>query len=628
MGRKSITERQAIYEKLLTEVEKPGRYCGGEFNSIIKNWDETPVRIALAFPDIYEIGLSHLGFRLLYHLINEHHNYLAERVYAPAQDMEDKLTKAGVPLFSLETRRPLADFDLVGFTLQYELSFTNIISMLKLANIPVNRVERGEDAPLIIGGGPGSFNPEPVGDFFDLFLLGEGEEAVPEILALYADAKAHGRRKDWLKQALLKIPGVYLPEFYDVDYEPDGRVKKITPQPGAPTVVKKRVISDFNQGFIPDTEIVPYIEPVHDRLMLEILRGCSRGCRFCQAGMIYRPVRERKKELLEESLARIIKNTGYEEVSLTSLSSTDHTQIQGMIGALTDCYSPQGVNISLPSMRIDAFSPELVERFQGGRKASLTFAPEAGTERLRRVINKNLTHTEIIDSTRAAFEAGWQKLKLYFMIGLPTETDQDLEGIVNLAQEVFRIGKSVHKKRSGQVRVTVSVSTFVPKAHTPFQWRPQITLEETLRKQGYLRDGLKGRGKGLQFSWHEAKSSQLEGVFARGDRRLGKVLLEASALGCKFDSWDDYFVWDKWLKAFEICGINPEFYNIRSRPYDEVLPWSHLSPGVDSKFLEAENRRAEEALTTEDCRTGECPRCGVCPNLKVTPKKAGGGVNI
>lgn len=622
----SLDELSREYERLMAGVEKPGRYSGGELNTIIKDWGKTSVRMALAFPDIYEIGLSHLGFRLLYHLINKEENYLAERIYAPAQDMEEALQSAGLPLFSLETRHPMGEFDLIGFTLQYELSYTNILNMLKLANIPHRRVERGEDHPLIIGGGPGSFNPEPLADFFDLFLLGEGEEAVLEILAVCEEAKQNHLTKAQLKKELLHVSGVYLPEFYRIEYLQNGTVESITPVHGAPGRVEKRVIADLNDAFIPDTEIVPYIETVHDRLMLEILRGCSRGCRFCQAGMVYRPVRERNKQLLIDQAEKILKRTGYEEVSLTSLSSTDHTQIRDLVGILTGCYSPQGINVSLPSMRIDAFSPELAESFQGGRKASLTFAPEAGTERLRRVINKNLTHAEIIDATRSAFAAGWQKLKLYFMIGLPTEVDEDLDGIVSLAQEILEIGRSIHKKRSGQVRVTVSASTFVPKAHTPFQWRSQITVTETLQKQERLRSGL--RGKGLAFSWHEAKTSQLEGVFSRGDRRLGRVLEKAVALGCKFDSWDDKFNWDKWLSAFQACGIAPEFYTARRRSYDEVLPWSHLSPGLDINYLIAEDQQAEKAVLTEDCRTGKCPGCGVCPTLKVTPKKAGGGVNI
>lgn len=610
------------YEPLLQRVEKPARYAGGELNTYKKDWEKAKARMVLAFPDLYEIGFSHLGLRLLYHRINEDQRFLAERVYAPAEDMESELRAAGLPLFTLESRRPVADFDLLGFTLQYELSYTNILNMMKMSGIPLRREDRGEKYPLLIGGGPGSFNPEPLADFFDLFLLGEGEEAVIEILEVVAEGKSLQKSKSEIKRELLRVPGVYLPEYYRVTYEPDGRIASIRPLAGAPEKVYKRVLKDFNVSYLPKTEIIPWIEPVHDRLMLEILRGCSRGCRFCQAGMIYRPVRERNRRLIEESLAGLLARTGYEEVSLTSLSSADHSEIREMLAALTECYSPKGVNISLPSTRIDAFSPDLAASFQGGRKASLTFAPEAGTDRLRAVINKNLSHAEIMSAARSAFQAGWRKLKLYFMIGLPTETDEDLEGIIALAQEVLQAGRETQRKRAGQVRVTVSVSTFVPKPHTPFQWRPQITLEETVRKQEFLKAGLVG--KGLEFSWHEALLSQMEGVFSRGDRRLGKVLEEAAALGCKFDAWPDKFHWDRWQEAFAACALDPLFYTARRRSYDEVLPWSHLSPGLEAKYLEEEDRRAEKAVVTEDCRTGRCPGCGVCPRLEVKPEIAGG----
>ncbi len=608
------------YEPILQKVQKPSRYTGGELNSTVKDWSKVKVRVALAFPDLYEIGFSHLGLRLLYHRINEEEDFLAERVYAPAEDMEAKLREAGLLLFSLENRRSLADFDLLGFTLQYELSYTNILNMMDMAGIPLRREERGERYPLVAGGGPGSFNPEPLADFFDFFLLGDGEEAILEILTVLAWGKAKGKKKTEIKKELLKIQGVYLPELYRVEYLATGEVAAITPVHGAPVVVQKRVISDLNRAYLPQKELVPWMGTVHDRLALEITRGCTRGCRFCQAGMIYRPVRERKREVIEENLAEMLKHTGYEEVSLTSLSSTDHSQIHELAGSLTARYSPE-VSISLPSLRLDAFSPALAARFQGNRKTTLTFAPEAGTDRLRRVINKDLTHQEIIDVLGTVFRSGWQKVKLYFMIGLPTETQEDLEGLVELAREVLQLGRDVHR---GKARVTVSVATFVPKPHTPFQWRPQISREEIVRRQEFLRTRL--RGKGLEFSWDHPEISLLEGVFSRGDRRLSRVLEEAFRRGCRFDAWHDRLRWDLWQEVFKASGLDPDFYTARSRPREEVFPWSHLSTGVSADFLWEENCRAELEILTPDCRPpGRCTNCGICGTLKVSPRVAGGG---
>jgi len=609
-----------FYEPFLNEVRKPSRYAGGELNSIVKDWTKVNVRVALAFPDLYELGFSHLGLRLLYHRINEEEDFLAERVYAPAEDMEAKLREAGLPLFSLETRRSLADFDLLGFTLQYELSYTNILNMMDMAGIPLRRKDRGEDFPLVAGGGPGSFNPEPVADFFDFFLLGDGEEAILEILKVLAGGKAKGKRKAEIKKELMTIPGIYLPEFYCVEYFPTGEVAAVRPVSGAPAVVHKRVVSDLNRAYLPQKEIVPWMETVHDRMVLEIMRGCTRGCRFCQAGMIYRPVRERKREVIEESLAAMLKHTGYEEVSLTSLSSADHSQIQELAGRLTARYSPE-VSISLPSLRLDAFSPELAAQFQGNRKATLTFAPEAGTDRLRRVINKGLTHREIITVLGTVFRSGWQKVKLYFMIGLPTETQEDLEGLVDMAREVLQIGRDFHR---GKARVTISASTFIPKPHTPFQWRPQIGRDEILRKQKFLRDNLRGRG--LELSWNQANMSLLEGVFSRGDRRLSNVLEEAFRRGCRFDAWPDRLRWDLWQAVFIVSGLRPDFYTVRSRPQEEVFPWSHLSTGVSTAYLWEENCRADSEIPTPNCRPpGRCLKCGVCRVLKVTPRVAAGG---
>lgn len=603
-------------------MEKPARYTGGELNAFVKSWDQARVRVALAFPDIYEIGFSHLGLRLLYHLINEEADYLAERVYAPAEDMEAELRKANLPLFTLETRHSLAEFDLVGFTLQYELSYTNILNMMNLAGIPLKREERGEAFPLIIGGGPGSFNPEPLADFFDLFLLGEGEEAILEILERIAVGKEQGKSKQAIKEELLKIEGVYLPEFYAVQYTDDGKIAALNPLPPAPPVVHKRVLRDFNQAFLPKQELVPWLEPVHDRAMVELFRGCTRGCRFCQAGMVYRPVRERSPAVLTEYLQDIIAKTGYEEISLTSLSSADYTKIQEIMASLTDCFAAQGVRLSLPSLRIDSFSPELAARFQSGRKGSLTFAPEAGTERLRRVINKNLTDEQIMRTAEDAFTAGWQRLKLYFMIGLPTETDQDLQGIVDLARAILAAGRRIHGPKAGRVQVTVSVATFVPKPHTPFQWRPQLSAAETERRQSFLQERLGGRG--LQFSWHDPALSQLEGVLSRGDRRLGNALVKAWELGCTFDSWPDRFRWDLWCQALAATGLQIEEYT-RARSYEEILPWDHLSAGLKKDYLRNEDQRAEEGKMTSDCRTRrDCTTCGVCAQIEASPQLVGG----
>ncbi|HEY8391915.1 MAG TPA: TIGR03960 family B12-binding radical SAM protein [Capillibacterium sp.] len=610
------------YEKILERVEKPARYTGGEFNAVTKPWTGARLRVVLAFPDLYEIGFSHLGLRLLYQRINDHPDYLAERVYAPAADLEKELRAAGLPLFSLESRHSLDRFDVVGFTLQYELSYTNILNMMNLAGIPLRREERSEADPFIIGGGPGSFNPEPLADFFDLFLLGEGEDAILEILGTIADGKAKGKSRQAIKEDLLKVEGVYVPEYYHVDYGAGGKITALRPIPPAPPVVHKRVLSDFNRAFLPEKDLVPWVEPVHDRAMVELFRGCTRGCRFCQAGMIYRPVRERAKTVLMEYLKKIIARTGYEEVSLTSLSSADYSQIEELLGSLTDCFSAAKVKFSLPSLRIDSFSPELAARFQSGRKGGLTFAPEAGTERLRRVINKNLTDEEILTTTREAFAAGWQRLKLYFMIGLPTETEADLEGIVALAREILATGRRLHGPKAGRVQVTVSVSTFVPKPHTPFQWRSQISLAETERRQNFLKERLVGRG--LQFSWHDARLSQLEGVLSRGDRRLGQALLKAWELGCTFDSWPDRFRWDLWQEALAAAGLKMEEYT-RARAYDELLPWDHLSAGLSKAFLQREDQKAEREQTTLDCRSREnCSACGVCSTLKVRPLLAGG----
>lgn len=608
--------------RILAHVEKPSRYTGGEWGIVRKKWDETQVRIALAFPDLYEVGQSHLGLRLLYHRINDESAYLAERVYAPADDMEKALRQQGVPLFSLESRRAVKEFDLFGFTFQYELSYTNILNMLDLAGIPLHTADRGSGDPLVIGGGPGVYNPEPVAEFFDLFLLGEAEEAIVEILDLVATGKKNGLSRNQLKMELAQIPGVYVPEFYSITYGEDGLIASIQAAQGVPERVKKRVIADFDRAYLPTNQIVPYSEIVHDRIMMEIFRGCSRGCRFCQAGMVYRPVRERGANTIEEGLDRLLRSTGYDEVSLTSLSSSDYSQIHQLTGRLSDCHAAQHINITLPSLRIDAFPADLAERLQGGRKAGLTFAPEAGTERMRRVINKGVTHEDMMAAAGAAFRGGWQRLKLYFMIGLPTEREEDLAGIAAMAKEVLELGRRLLGRRGYAAQVSVSVSTFVPKPQTPFQWRGQLAIDEVKRRQSLLVESI--RGKGLEIHWHDAETSLLEGVFSRGDRRLGKTVERAWQLGCRFDGWTDHFRFDLWLEAFRQTGIDPGFYANRVRDYDEILPWDHLDAGLAKEFLIDEDRRAEAEALTSDCRSGDCSGCGVCGALGVTTQLAGG----
>lgn len=607
---------------MLQRVEKPGRYIGGEWGTVKKDWATSEVKIALAFPDLYEVGQSHLGLRLLYHRINDEADLLAERVFAPAMDLEALLRQNQTHLFSLDSWRPLYSFDIIGFTLQYELSYTNILNMMDLGGVSLYAHQRGEHDPWIIGGGPGAFNPEPIADFFDLFFLGEGEDGVLEIARMIAQAKTGGWSRQKTRRALASIQGVYVPSLYAITYHVDGTVAMVTASEGAPERVKKRIVNDFDRAYLPEQDIVPFTETVHDRIMLELFRGCTRGCRFCQAGMIYRPVRERSPETVENALGKFLRNTGYEEVSLTSLSSSDYTKIHELIERLMGCYGNDHVNFTLPSLRIDAFPVELAKRFQGGRKASLTFAPEAGTERMRRVINKGVTEDDMLAATEAAVRGGWQRLKLYFMIGLPTETLEDVEGIVELVKKVQARGRSVLGKRAHTLQISVSVSNFVPKPHTPFQWRSQLDSEAIRQRQQFLSQRISG--KGLEFHWHDVTTSLLEGVFSRGDRRLGETLFKAWELGCRFDGWSEFFRPDLWEEAFEITGLSPSFYTIRQRPYEELLPWEHLDSGVSRQFLIAEDRRAESADPTLDCRTKACPNCGVCSSLGVRTQLARG----
>lgn len=604
-------------KNLLEDVNKPARYIGDEFNIQIKDWATTNLKVALAFPDVYEIGMSHLGLKVLYSLINNQPGMLAERVYAPWFDYQKLLTDHGVRLQSLENKQPLADFDVIGFSLQYELSYTNILTMLSLGGIPLLSNERTEDHPIIIGGGPCTFNPEPVAEFFDLFFIGEAEEVIVDILEEIAAWKKSGAAKTVLYTQLDNIPGVYIPANFQIDYLSDGSITQIISKTAHRPV--RAVVHDFERTFFPQKWLVPYLDIIHDRVAFEIQRGCSQGCRFCQAGMIYRPVRERSPETIMMALKDLVAHTGYEEITLTSLSSADYSRIDELIGTACGCFTPLRVNVSLPSLRTDSFSVDLAAKFQGTHKSSLTFAPEAGTERLRRVINKRVTDADLLNAATAAFKAGWQKLKLYFMIGLPTETESDLEGIVRLAGEVVRIGKQIYP-RGNALRVTVSISTFVPKAHTPFQWRGQISVTETIEKQHYLQENLRGRH--LELNWHDPHMSHLEGIMARGDRRLGRAILTAWRKGAQFDGWGDRFNYELWMEAFRAMGINPDFYT-RERAKDEILPWSHIDSGIDPEFLALEDRKANQENPTADCRSDLCTNCGVCPGLQVTPEIIG-----
>ncbi|SHJ00831.1 TIGR03960 family B12-binding radical SAM protein [Lutispora thermophila] len=599
-----------IYEKLLPKVEKPGRYIGTEWNSVHKDPKNINIRFAFCFPDSYEVGMSHLGMKILYHLLNDQSDIYCERVFAPWPDMEKVMREEGIKLFALESRDYIKNFDFVGFTLQYEMSYTNIINMLDLADIPKLSSQRGEGDPFVVAGGPCAYNPEPLAEIVDFFMLGEGEEQMPEVMEVYRQWKSQGLKREELLDMVSKIPGVYVPAFYDVTYNPDNTIESIKPnRDGVPAKIKKRVVKDLNKAYFPDKVIVPYIDIVHDRIMLEIFRGCTRGCRFCQAGMIYRPVRERTLEELEAIAEKLIESSGYEEISLSSLSTGDYSKLNQLVEKLMSKYEKDRIGLSLPSLRIDSVSLKLLQDVQKVRKSGLTFAPEAGTQRLRDVINKNVTEEDLINSVGAAFDSGYSGVKLYFMIGLPTETMEDVEGIADLGNKVLDRYYRVPKGQRGKgINVTISTSCFVPKPFTPFQWEPQDTIESMREKQKHLQQLL--RRKGLTYNWHDPELSYLEAVFARGDRRLSKVLIRAWELGCKFDSWDQYFNYEAWLKAFEDCGIDPDFYTIRRRDLEEVLPWNHIDVGVTKKYLRSEYKKALKGETTRDCRIA-CTGCGI-----------------
>ena len=598
-------------KRILKKVEKPARYLGNEINAVHKDTSNPElVRYAHCFPDLYEVGMSHLGSHILYDVINKEEGVFCERVYAPQVDMEEKMRENNIPLFGLESRESIRHFDIVAFTLQYELCYTNILNMLDLAGIPLLKEDRKEGDPFVLVGGSCAYNSEPMTDFIDAALLGEGEEMNIEVINEYKAWKKSGEPREKFLERIAKIEGVYVPSFYDVEYNEDQTVKSVTPnRECANPHPRKRIIRDMNKVEYPERFIVPYIDTVHDRIVLEIFRGCTRGCRFCQAGMIYRPIREKNFDRLKEILEKLIKTTGYDEISLVSLSTSDYSQLAELTDYLVEEYATKNVGISLPSLRLDNFSMEIANKIQKVRKSGLTFAPEAGSQRLRDVINKGITEEDLTRASRQAFEMGWNNIKLYFMIGLPTENYDDLDGISDLAYEVVDIYKDVHNgKFKGKFNVTVSTSTFVPKPFTPFQWNPQDMKSSVIEKQRHLVRKLKNRN--ITYNYHDSDTSLMEAVFARGDRRLGKVLLRAHELGAKFDGWDEHFDLEIWKQAMEECGLDISFYAHRTRELDEVFPWDHIDIGVSKKFLIREAEKALKGEITPDCRKG-CNGCGI-----------------